>query len=229
MELWLKDQYSNGKANQKEIELALLLEGEKALLIIRETIIKNIDRDRNLREALSNNKPKKYVDTLKIETSICANVLDDFYSELNPDLIYEIMPLLFSPDMKTQKSVYLKDANTRKAAFLSFEALIKKDGIDLITLKEFYKINSKHTEYLPLHEKIGGIYTTKETHKINIENNNPLSMQREYTGRGAQPSDGDKTNMFGGWDTKAFEAPYHTPGVILLIIFLIFAIWTIID
>ena len=82
------------------------------------------------------------------------NTLYKAYIELDSDSKHELMPLYFSPDMKTDNSIYVCNERythkMRNASFLEFSNLVKQDGLSINTLKQQYVLNHEYHYLLPL-------------------------------------------------------------------------------
>ena len=121
------------KYPEKERQIALLALQEKQLLLISDALrfvaySAGVDNEAEI---------KKY--------------LTQAYCDLEMTSKYELLPLFFSPDMLTNKSIYIDDASIRDAAFKAYNSLIQDDSLSLRDLKRCYLESQDFAHLLPIH------------------------------------------------------------------------------
>ena len=65
-------------------------------------------------------------------------VLKEAYDEIDNSGKYTMLPLFFSPDMKSEASIFIPEKQRRDDIFEIFENLIDLDNLDLDSMKKEY-------------------------------------------------------------------------------------------
>jgi hypothetical protein len=89
------------------------------------------------------------IDNSSSDTEV-AHVIQKTYSGLDRQSKKELLPLIFSGDMKTKKSPYIKNEPIRKTVEKAYIKLIKDDGLNLQNLKYSYLEETPYSEKLPV-------------------------------------------------------------------------------
>lgn len=125
---------------KREREIAVLFFKERGVIEIANTI--------NLQSiALTATRPK----VSKLE--FFEQQLAKAYVNLT-DAEHELMPLFFSPDMSSSKSIYLTNPKIRDICYRAFQRLIKSDGLGVRVLKKRYLEENSYHYLLPLSAKL---------------------------------------------------------------------------
>ena len=86
-----------------------------------------------------------------------TTMLNESYSQLSLDSKFRLMPLFFSPDMKTKESIYFGNKEFRDLMYNSFLQLLDKDNLKIQTFKKQYTLEEDLAYLLPLNKYIEDI------------------------------------------------------------------------
>lgn len=134
-----------------EREVAILAAQENSLLDMLRPLI--VGKNKNFQKLMSK------MDGDKVNfNDVIIQGLSLGYSELATNQKHELLPLFFSPDMKSEKSVYLSKSYNkilRDFFYKEYLKLIKKDKLNIKNLKQEYLNTHKLSYLLPLNKHLG--------------------------------------------------------------------------
>lgn len=175
--------------------------GEVTDLNIDWSIVKNILKDTNYGENLSSLKQYKYPkDELEVaflavtekqlknlsdainlsenfNIGTTKQMVEAFYNNIEIDSKHLLLPLFFSPDMKSKDSIYITEGKARDKALKEFLLLIKKDNLNLKELKKHFVNNEKFAHLLPLKNYLKDNHNVEDGNNINSNNSGELDEE----------------------------------------------------
>ena len=154
-----------------------------------------------------------------------TNMLNDAYSELSLNDKFKLMILFFSPDMKSDKSIYIEDNIFRNFLYKSFLQLLKKDKIKINSLKKQYLLEEEMAHLLPLYKYIEKDDKNHSKTSSLMSNNTQIAFQKKEkkikkTKSVSRKKPIAKTLIKA--DENPSEFPWFIASVLLIVILLVF-------